>query len=84
MILKKVTGIDASGEQRAALQILALRYAHIANQHRRITIRNRRIAMVLRAHFEGAARAVHEVKQSLSPNRCLPTNPPMLRSVDLM
>jgi len=46
MILEQMPGIDAGGEQGVALQIRALpvgvrRHAQVANQHRRITIKNR-------------------------------------------
>ncbi len=46
VILEQLPGIDASGQQRIALQVRALpvgvrRHAHVANQHERITIKKR-------------------------------------------
>lgn len=46
MILEQVTGINARRQQRIALQVCALsirvrRNAHVANQHKRITIKMR-------------------------------------------
>jgi len=46
VVLEQLSSIDASGQQGIALQVRALpigvrRHAHVANQHRRITIKKR-------------------------------------------